>query len=517
LVCPLLAALACAPALAQPARHRDAMGRNPRDANFGLWCANPAAHAREDAPLQMVTDRSSVLGEVEPNNLLTQAQIIPITFSSPDIDVLGYNAGIENDYYRVNLEKGDVLGVSIVATGSYPYDLDPQVTIFDPYNNIMVVNDDAFILYPLASPMPVIGAETDSAATIVAPYTGSYRILVQPFTGYQQWSEGPYTMLLRLRRSPLESQEGRKQILFLDFDGATVSPVGLFGFGNSVATLSPFSVFLPRWGLTIASQSACIDAVIEEVERNFEPLKAINPAFDIEIRNSRDHADPIGEPNVTRIILGGTVTQLGIDTIGIASSIDPGNFDTSETAVILLDFLSDPDPTQGISLNNTPRAPGFTIIDTIGRALGNIVAHEAGHTFGNWHTESANATRSIMDAGAATLLDFRMNVLETGIDQTLGTADDNPVLFTIDSYANEGVGAQPASREFTDIRTAYALTAGPAPCVGDIVDDGAINGADLAAVLSFWGTNDARGDLNGDGTVDGPDLAAILALWGPCP
>lgn len=480
------------------------------------WCAMPAPVDRAALDEQPVT-RSAIVGEVEPNNLLTQSQLIPISMSNPDVDLLGYNAGIENDYYAVSLQAGDILGVAVLATGTSPFDLDPQVTIFDPFGNVMVVNDDAAILYPFDSPFPITYLATDSAATVVAPYTGAYRILVQPFTGYGQFSEGPYTLQMRIRRNPMEGQEDKRQVLFLDFNGATINPVGLYGFGNSVTTLSPLVVFLPRWGLTSANESQVIDAVLEEVERNFAPLAAINPEFDVEIRNSRDHPDPVGEEDVTRVIVGGTIFQLGIETIGIASSVDPGNFDTNETAVVLLDYLSDPDPTNAISINNTPRAPNFTIIDAIGRVLGNIIAHEAGHTFGNWHTEASSLTRNIMDAGASTVFEYRMNVLETGIDEIMGTSDDNPVLFTVDSYANEGVGSPPASRAFSDVRTAYGLSAGPPPCPSDFLEDDSVNGADLSAILSFWSTQDARGDLTGDGVIDGADLALLLSSWGPCP
>ncbi len=58
-------------------------------------------------------------------------------------------------------------------------------------------------------------------------------------------------------------------------------------------------------------------------------------------------------------------------------------------------------------------------------------------------------------------------------------------------------------------------------CVGDIVRDSRVDGADLAAVLSHWGpvtsnTVSIACDLNHDGTVDGNDLGILLAHWGPC-
>lgn len=53
-------------------------------------------------------------------------------------------------------------------------------------------------------------------------------------------------------------------------------------------------------------------------------------------------------------------------------------------------------------------------------------------------------------------------------------------------------------------------------CPGDLDGDLAVNGADLAAMLAVWNTNNAAADLNGDGIVNGADLAAMLANWGSC-
>lgn len=49
--------------------------------------------------------------------------------------------------------------------------------------------------------------------------------------------------------------------------------------------------------------------------------------------------------------------------------------------------------------------------------------------------------------------------------------------------------------------------------LGDLNGDGAVNGADLGALLANWGTA-GPGDLNGDGNVDGVDLGTLLANWG---
>ncbi|MBX3355299.1 MAG: hypothetical protein KF724_06340 [Phycisphaeraceae bacterium] len=54
--------------------------------------------------------------------------------------------------------------------------------------------------------------------------------------------------------------------------------------------------------------------------------------------------------------------------------------------------------------------------------------------------------------------------------------------------------------------------------IGDINDDGVVDGADLAILLGSWGPcPGCPGDLNGDGVVDGIDIAILLGAWGPVP
>lgn len=53
--------------------------------------------------------------------------------------------------------------------------------------------------------------------------------------------------------------------------------------------------------------------------------------------------------------------------------------------------------------------------------------------------------------------------------------------------------------------------------VGDLNDDGVVNGADLGILLGAWGPcadcNDCIADLDGDCEVDGADLGALLGAW----
>ena len=46
----------------------------------------------------------------------------------------------------------------------------------------------------------------------------------------------------------------------------------------------------------------------------------------------------------------------------------------------------------------------------------------------------------------------------------------------------------------------------------DLNNDTVVNAADLAILLSAWGTT-GPGDINNSGSVDGADLAALLSAW----
>ncbi len=61
-------------------------------------------------------------------------------------------------------------------------------------------------------------------------------------------------------------------------------------------------------------------------------------------------------------------------------------------------------------------------------------------------------------------------------------------------------------------------TLGIEAIVGDLNDDGVVNGADLTILLGSWGACPPKGsciaDLNGDGLVNGADLTIQLGNWG---
>ena len=341
----------------------------------------------------------------------------------------------DNDVYAVDLKAGDVLGATVTGNGH-------ALSLYDSAGTELETSTvDASGSYAPASPLPGGGNAT---ADLVAPKAGRY------FLGVGSGS-GPYSVTLEAYRPGTETERaGTVQTLFLDFNGARVN-TSIFGGIGAQRDLSPLSAFLPGWGLTKADENRVIDATVASVKENLSrdlAARGTNPNFAIRILNSRDDPDPFGKPDVSRVVVGGTVAESGINTIGIAQSIDPGNFGHEETALVLLDYVSKPAPDP--NSYNTFAAPGADKAAFVGRSLGNYVAHEAGHFSGSWHTDETNAVANLMDQGGNPT-----QMVGVGPDGLGGTADDVDVDFTTDALE-----APFAGREDTLNRTAWAYSRG---------------------------------------------------------
>lgn len=330
------------------------------------------------------------------------------------------------DYFSFDLHAGDVLGASLNGGAT-------TLSLRDPLGTELIGSDqNVTSSYPETSPLGTAG---QTALSWVVAQPGRYAIRVSD-------GSGAYALELSLYRPGLEPQPAAShQVLFLDFDGATVDATRFGGFG--LRTLSPLSSYLPAWGLDPAAEDVLIDAIVAVVAANFHTVATAGNngdfattgtpgEFEVEIRNSRDHPDPFGQANVSRLVVGGSIAELGIATIGIAESIDVGNFAAEESAVVLLDQLSDPNIDNPNSLNRVALAPGMSLVDLIGVVVGNIAAHEAGHLFGNFHTDNANPRLDLMDRGGTL-----SGMMGSGEDGIFGTADDIDVAFGQDAFAPE--------------------------------------------------------------------------------
>ena len=312
----------------------------------------------------------------------------------------------DHDFYAVDLAKGDVLGGTVGGEAA-------RLSVFAPDGRRVFGSEfDASFLYPATTPLPGGGNAT---VDHVAATTGRYTVEVTH-------GAGDYRAGLQVYRPGVEQQPaGSVQTIFLDFDGAQAN-TGIFG-GPGVRVLSPLSRFLPRWGLGADQKSALIDQIVATVRENLRrdlARRGTNPDLAVRILNSRDHADPWGQPNVSRVIVGGTVKQSGIATIGVAQSIDPGNFGHEETALVLLDLLSS-ERRSDYSLNHYLR-PRSDRVAFVGRGVGNVVSHEAGHYLGNWHVDQFDDDPNLMDQGGNFAAMFG-----AGPDGVGGTPDDTDV------------------------------------------------------------------------------------------
>ncbi len=336
----------------------------------------------------------------------------------------------DTDYFAVDLRAGDVLSGSVNRAN--------LLSIFGPdHREVFGSSQDASGIYPEDSPLTGGGS---AVVDHVAASTGRHYIAVEGLAA-------DYAITLEVYR-PGPDTTNATQTIFLDFDGQRVN-TRIFG-GRGVAQLSPLSAFLGRWGIPTSQENAVINRVVATVSENLREDFS-GTGVKVKILNSRDHADPFGKANVSRLIIGGTIEESGVGTIGIAQSIDPGNFDTTETALILLDSVSEPGDAEEAPFSfNTYLTSRSNRTKFVGNALGNVASHEAGHYLGNWHVDQFNTVSNLMDQGGNYKLLYAV-----GPDGVGGTADDPDVDFGTDTLnPNEGF----TGLENTRARTRYGLT-----------------------------------------------------------
>jgi hypothetical protein len=346
---------------------------------------------------------------------------------------LAWNAS-DVDYFSFDLEAGDVVSATVRGDAR-------NLRLFGPDGTeVMGSSQDVSFIYPMDTQLTGGG---NAVLDHVAAASGRFALRMAQSTG-------DYQAAVRVVRPGFEQRAAATQKIFLDFDGEEVN-TGVFG-GLGVRQLSPLSAFLGRWGLGADDEDAVIDAVVAQVRENLRRdvrRGGANPDAAVRIRNSRDHADRFGRANVSRVIVGGTIEESGVPTIGVSQSIDPGNFEGEETALVLLDVMSEPAGEFGDASINTYAGPESDVVALVGQAVGNVVSHEIGHFIGSWHTDQINGTANLMDQGGNVPLMFGV-----GADGVGGTADDADVDFGEDLFVpNEGF----AGLEDTLNRSAFGL------------------------------------------------------------
>ena len=393
------------------------------------------------------------------------------------------------DYYTFEAHAGDVIGLNLVGgTGSSgteqfpnglisllsPQDVELVAGQFD-INGVPGAQGEGSYLLPDESPLPRGG---DSSASYVIPADGTYSIVVSN-------GVGNYSVDAWMFRPGLEYQEpGAMQTVFLDFDGAILdttifgAAINRPGTPGTTAVLSPFFAFLDSWNVPADNIFIDIDLLFESIidivrQQMISDLFVFgnNPNFALNLVQNLDPTlpgylleDPFGETNVSRVIVGGTIAESGVDTIGIAESVDPGNFATEESALVLMDILSgdlindieiyedDLDDLEEAELAAELSRRKTLLVAT---AVATIVSHEAGHYLGSFHTDGFDGVGgvNIMDEGPGGI----ENILGLGDDEVWFSPDDVRVTFGVDFYSQlEGIFGQ----EDTLNTTAFGLSTG---------------------------------------------------------
>ena len=367
------------------------------------------------------------------------------------------------DYYTFNLKKGDVFGAALDGTKGGAF-----LNIFDN-NEIEEVGTtvNANAAYPASNPLPFQG---QTSVSFIADKDGKFAIAVSR-------NLGAYSLELFATRPNLELNDKTVQLIYLDFNGGAVDvgqvfelPPGLF-----VTNHSAFRTFLSAWGLPDNNHYVrrITRKIIRDVRDNlYTELAAqgYNPNHGVVIIGNDGTGNPtFFDPlvaqgsfqlgnitfEVSDVEVSGTISESGVSTIGIAQSIDLGNFATQEKALVLLDILSAPasglNANQTFSLNDVILAPGVTKEDLVVTALSNIISHEAGHYLGNWHTDGLSNIQGIMDEGPGGLF----NLIGVGPSGVFGDADGIDVAFVEESYSNRELFT---GTENTVSNTAFGLS-----------------------------------------------------------
>ena len=422
------------------------------------------------------------------------------------------NISTDVDTYSFNLRAGDILDVGLVGAGGnltllYGEAADGVTPNPRASNgNIWFGTDtNQGVFHPDNSPLMTLGTAVGAQ---VVPHTGTYHLIVAPSN-----TSVNYTAGLRVYRPVSESLPiGAQQTIYLDFEGGfyptslfpgSVNPLGIVRFTSLRSNMD----LLGLQDTSDAVYNELIDKTIAQVESDFQSVilegqngdfnSSGNPGeFGIRILNSRDaarglYAEPsLDDPLVTRLFIGGTVLDGGIDGIlGIAQSLDIGNFDMSENSILPIDFFLD-------ASTLFPISNGSSVLDAVARRIGTTASHEAGHTFGLRHLNGSNGVGAIMDDPGTRRDEFRLGV---GPDGIFGTIDDTNSEFAYDQFSlNEGLFGY----QDTPNSLAYSLSTGRvgSSISGRVFNDGNRDGNSsgddgLAGVTIF-------ADIDGDGILD---------------
>lgn len=382
------------------------------------------------------TNNPLSISELEPNSFVASAQLLPLSASQP-VNVSGtFSLLTDEDYFALDLRKGDILDTRLVGVPGTR----PTLALFDANTQELLFAQGRFLggnAFPPSSPLYKDGLTT---LPYVIATSGRYYLRVAD-------GVGSYVLNLRVQRSPFEAEPiGTQQTLYIDFDGALTrsETLNLTALGVPAGTLRvpPLSRYMPQLGLTASDTPAVARNTMARVEQKLRTSLAArsnngfygatgNPGeFNIRLVSSFDSPDIWGQTNVSRVLVGGTQTEIGLDPgtglLGIAQSVDVGNFSHEESGLVMVDILiaDSMDPALVPIAGNVSRS------DLFAELLSMVIAHEAGHFLGGVHQDPNNLQYGVMDQFYDPAI-----VSGAGRDGIFGNRDDEPLFFSVDEYS----------------------------------------------------------------------------------
>lgn len=248
------------------------------------------------------------------------------------------------------MQPGDRISVS---TDTQDSPLDVSIALFDDQGRLFVTNDDR----------DLSSGVLDAFVQETIRHAGDPYYLVvsaSPFAVDPEQATGSYRAGVSVTRGQ-QVPEPQGQTLLLDFDGGTLDirtiPVEVV-VPFDTGSISPIYA-----GQTQTVKAAIVDTMWE----NFEGL-------DVTIVTTDDDALP--PPGTYSTVFFGGFNFLAF---GISETVDSYNQDPSDVSVIFTESFQP-------ELFSTTPTP-----EELGRAIGNIAAHEAGHLLGLNHVNDPEA------------------------------------------------------------------------------------------------------------------------------
>jgi large repetitive protein len=453
--------------------------------------------------------------EAEPNNVRATANFLPLGNGSGQnaaVNVSGQMANkFDEDFYAFDLKKGDIFDARIQASGTVP-----GAILYNSIGTELLYTKGLFLptsggVATTKSPRFTTGSTT---LTYIIDTDGRYFFRVGDATG-------AYTANLRTYRNTLEQEPvGTQQVLFLDFDGALFrndllnldAPTATPPVPAQTVRVPAFSTYASQLGITQAQVPGVIERITRNVEGKMKTILAAdtnngfypatgNPGdFSIKVVSSND-GDFWGQPNVSRVMIGGTQPVLAPaipGLLGIAQRVDIGNFDREDTALVMVDTLIADATNLDVTKGGVPRSGTVSNIDLFIELASVVIAHEAGHTLGAIHQDPTNSVYGIIDQFYDPLI-----TSGAGLDGIFGSADDKPLKFLNDDYSPTAGAIFGGGIDNSGQALAFSMPTGKA---GSSIIGTAYNDLNRNAVkdtgdagISGW---EVFADVNSNGTRD---------------